>query len=48
MDKIDSVTREHNGKKYIYCETTSEGFKIGFINEGESMMDFDSIVEFPA
>ena len=45
---IDRVTREHNGKKYIYCETTSEGFKIGFINEGESMMDFDSIVEFPA
>ena len=45
---IDRVTREYNGKKYIYCETTSEGFKIGLINEGESMMDFESMIEFPA
>lgn len=37
--------REHNGVNYIYCETTSDGHKVGHINEGDSIYDFETVVE---
>ena len=44
---IDNVLLEHNGHKYIYCESTGYGNKIGQIKEGESIKDFEKIVELP-
>lgn len=37
-----------NEKLYIYCETTSDGWRIGGINRKESVKDFDTIIEFKA
>ena len=45
---VDRVTREYNGKKYMYCETTSDGFRIGHIEENSSIQDFETIVEIKA
>ena len=47
-ENIDNVVLEHNGRKYIYCESTGEGNMVGRINEGESIKDFETIVELPA
>ena len=44
----DSVLREYNGKKYVYCETTGDGFRIGHIKENDSINDFETIVEIKA
>ena len=44
---VDNVVLEHNGHKYIYCESTGYGNKIGQIKEGESIKDFEKIVELP-
>jgi hypothetical protein len=41
----DKVVREYNGTKYIYCETTGDGFRVGHIKENESIQDFETIVE---
>ena len=41
----DAVVRNYNGKSYIYCETTGDGFRIGNIKEGDSIQDFETIVE---
>lgn len=45
VDNIDTVLREHNGKKYLYCETTGDGYKIGHIKDQDSIQDFETIVE---
>lgn len=37
-----------NEKLYIYCETTSDGWRIGGINRKESVKDFDTIIELKA
>ena len=37
---------EHNGKIYLYCETTSNGFKIGEISDNDSTDKFDTIIDF--
>lgn len=42
------ILREYNGRKYIYCETTGDGFRIGDITDTASIMDFETIVELPA
>ena len=47
-EKPETVIREYNGNKYIFCETTGDGNKIGKIKEGQSIQDFDTIVELPA
>ena len=42
---IDAVTLNHNGTLYLYCETTGDGYHVGPIKEGESMHDFETILE---
>lgn len=44
-DKLDNAVLEHNGIRYIYCESTGEGNMVGSIKEGESIKDFEKIVE---
>ena len=44
----DKVIREYNGKRYLYCETTGDGYKIGHIKENDSIQDFETIIELPA
>jgi len=44
----ETIIREYNGKKYIFCETTGDGNKIGHIKEDKSIQDFETIVELPA
>lgn len=43
--KIDEITVSHNNKRYIFCETTSDGFRIGGTMEGMKYEDFDECVE---
>lgn len=40
-----AVVRHHNGTDYLYCETTGDGFRIGQIKEGDTIQEFDSVVE---
>ena len=47
-ENSESVIREYNGKRYLYCETTGDGYKIGHIKENDSIQDFETIVEIPA
>ncbi|MBQ0022311.1 MAG: hypothetical protein KBT29_03620 [Prevotellaceae bacterium] len=44
---VERVVREYNGRNYIYCETTSDGFKVGKLNDNEAINDFEKIVEIP-
>ena len=44
----DSIMKEYNGRKYLYCETTGDGYRIGHIKENESIQDFDIIGEIEA
>ena len=39
-------TLEYNNSRYIVCETTHEGFKIGKVAEGDSASKFDVVVEY--
>ena len=43
-----NATIEINGRWYIYCETTSDGFRIGNISKKESVKDFETILELRA
>lgn len=43
----ERVVREYNGKRYLYCETTGDGYKIGHIKENDSIQDFETIVDIP-
>jgi hypothetical protein len=47
-DNPEQVVREHNGKRYLYCETTGDGFKMGHIRDNDSVQDFETIIEIPA
>ena len=40
----DSV-KEYKGRRYIFCETTNDGFKIGDIGSSRSMENFDIIID---
>lgn len=46
--KQENIIREYNNKKYLYCETTGDGYRIGHINEDYSIKDFETIVEIKA
>ncbi|MDE7350821.1 MAG: hypothetical protein K2N25_07120, partial [Muribaculaceae bacterium] len=41
----DNVVREHNGIEYLYCETTGDGFRLGDIKEGDTIQDFEQVLE---
>lgn len=43
--RIDQVLTTYNGKRYVFCETTSDGFRIGAISRHQSVEDFAEIVE---
>lgn len=45
---IENVKLEYNGRNYLYCESTGEGNRVGIIKEGDSIKDFETIVELPA
>lgn len=47
-DNPESIIRDYNGKKYLYCETTGDSFRIGHIDESNSIQDFETIVEINA
>lgn len=42
----DDVVVEHEGIRYLFCETTGDGFKLGQIETGCSVKDFETIVPF--
>lgn len=44
----NSIVREYNGRKYMYCETTGDGYRIGHIQDDGSIQDFETIVEINA
>lgn len=48
IESPDNVLKEYNGRRYLYCETTGDGFRIGCIKEGSSIDNFDIIVEIPS
>ncbi|MDE7346394.1 MAG: hypothetical protein K2N48_06610 [Muribaculaceae bacterium] len=41
----DNVVKEHNGIEYLYCETTGDGFRLGEIKEGDTIQDFEQVLE---
>lgn len=43
--KLDKVLTEIEGRKYVYCETTADGFRIGGIARGQKVEDFDTRLE---
>lgn len=43
--ETEYVIREYNGTRYIYCETTGKGHRVGHIKDGDSIHDFDNIIE---
>lgn len=47
-ENTESIVKEYNGRKYIYCETTGDGFRVGHIKENDSIQDFNTIVEIKA
>ncbi len=45
VTNIDDVVLDYNDTKYIYCETTGDGFHLGQIKDKESIKDFETILE---
>ena len=45
---LRNATIEIEGRWYIYCETTSDGFRIGNMSKKESLKDFETILELRA
>lgn len=45
-DNLDDVTIEINGKRYYYCETTTDGFMIGQIQDGFNVDKFETRIEW--
>lgn len=45
--KIEEMTILHNGRRYIFCETTSDGFRIGETMGGMRYEDFEDRIELP-
>lgn len=45
-DNLDDVTVEINGRKYYYCETTTDGFLIGDISDGVNVDKFETRIEW--
>ena len=45
VEDIDSVLFLHNGRRYLYCETTGDGFRIGHMVQDDTTKNYDNIVE---
>lgn len=43
---FEDVLCEINGKKYLFCDVVCDIFRIGFIEDGKSIRDYDMKVEF--
>lgn len=43
---LEDVTLEINGKRYYYCETTTDGFMIGQIQDGFNVDKFETRIEW--
>ena len=41
----ERALREYNGHTYVYCETTGDGFRVGVVDEGQSIHEFETLVE---
>lgn len=46
LEMDDDNTLEYNSSKYVLCETTHAGFRIGQVGENDSATKFDVIVEY--
>lgn len=44
-DNYEQIVLEYQGKQYVYCESTGSGNRVGNIKEGDSIKDFETIVE---
>lgn len=47
-ERLGDAVKEHNGRRYLFCETTGDGYKVGGIEENSSIHDFEIVVEIPA
>ncbi len=45
QNALDDVTTEYEGRKYVYCETTSDNFRIGGISPEFTVNDFEIKIE---
>ncbi|MCR5568481.1 MAG: hypothetical protein K6G31_04320 [Paludibacteraceae bacterium] len=45
-DMYDDVVLEKNGKRFLFCDVVCDVFKIGQIEEGKSIRDFDVKIDF--
>lgn len=45
VTNLEDVVLDYNDTKYIYCETTGDGFHLGQIKDKESIKDFETILE---
>lgn len=45
VEDVESVLFTHNGRRYLYCETTGDGFRIGHMVEDDATKNYDNIVE---
>lgn len=46
--EMRQVLLKYNGRRYLFCETTADGFKVGEIQRTTSIRDFESVVEIAA
>ncbi len=46
-ERRNDAIREHNGRRYLFCETTGDGNKVGGIEANSSIHDFEIVVEIP-
>jgi hypothetical protein len=44
---VDQVVCEHEGKRFIICETTGDGYRIGHLKDSESIQDFETKIYLP-
>ncbi len=47
-EKMTDIYMDIAGRKYVFCETTSDGFRIGGIDDDLSVKDFEIILELRA
>ena len=46
--RLYRVSLKYNDKRYLFCETTGDGYKVGEIKQTDSVKDFETIIEIPA
>ncbi len=46
QNSLDDVIIDVDGRKYVYCETTSDNFRIGGISSEYTANDFETRIEF--